>query len=293
MVELLRRTLGETIEIETILAEDVSPAMVDRSQLETALLNLAVNARDAMPKGGRLTLETDRWTPESTDPSVPGDRECTMIAVHDTGTGMTPDVISRAFDPFFTTKEVGKGSGLGLSMVYGFVKQSAGDVKIESSPGVGTTVRLLLPKADWKAREVDPSPAVEPVYRGEGERILVVEDDPDVRSLAVSILKDQGYTVSAAGDGTSALRLLKSDSPFDLLFSDLVLPGGISGAHLASKSRDLCPAMGVLYMTGYTENLAVLGNQSNILLKPFKKAALAKAVREALDRRKATAGPVG
>ncbi len=293
MVELLRRTLGETIEIETILAEDVNPAMVDRSQLETALLNLAVNARDAMPKGGRLTLETDRWAPQGTDLSVMGDGECTMIAVHDTGTGMTPDVISRVFDPFFTTKEVGKGSGLGLSMVYGFVKQSAGDVKIESSPGVGTTVRLLLPKADWKAREADPKPAVAPAHRGEGERILVVEDDPDLRSLAVSILKDQGYAVSAAGDGTSALRLLKSDNPFDLLFADLVLPGGISGAHLASKSRDLCPTMGVLYMTGYTENLAVLGNQSNILLKPFKKAALAKAVREALDRRKATVGPVG
>ena len=285
MVDLLKRTLGETIEIGTILADDVCPIMADRSQLETALLNLAVNARDAMPDGGRLTLETDRWIPEGSVVGTSGAQEFALIAVHDTGCGMSSDVVSRAFDPFFTTKEVGKGSGLGLSMVFGFIKQSAGDVRIESNPGVGTTVRLFLPRADWQDSRAGASPVNQAAVRGEGESILVVEDDRDVRRLVVALLTEQGYAVSEAGDGASALQLLRSGARFDLLFADLVLPGGISGEHLASKARDLCPDLRVLYTTGYTDNLASLGHHSNILLKPFKKAALTRAVREALDRR--------
>lgn len=283
MVELLERTLGETIEIETILAQDVWPAFVDRSQVETVLLNLAVNARDAMPDGGRLTLETDRWHFDGFDAGGFGG-DCAMIAVHDTGTGMTPEQVERAFEPFFTTKDVGKGTGLGLSMVFGFARQSGGDVRIESSPGRGTTVRLYLPRAMHGADERLPPPDLRPVSRGEGEHILVVEDDPDVRHLVVALLEDQGYRVSEAGDGTSALQLLKSDARFDLLFTDLVLPGGISGEHLASKARDLCPELRVLYATGYTDTLAELAHHSNVLFKPFKKAVLANRVHDALNR---------
>ena len=170
-------------------------------------------------------------------------------------------------------------------MVFGFIKQSGGDVKIESFPGGGTTVRLYLPRATQEVAQPVRIPDAGPVSRGDGERILVVEDDPDVRRLVVALLRDQGYGVSDAADGASALQLLRSDARFDLLFTDLVLPGGISGEHLASKARELCPALRVLYATGYTENLADLGNQSNVLLKPFKKAVLANSVRDALNRR--------
>ncbi len=290
MTDLLRRTLGEIIEIETVSADDLWPCAADSSQIENALLNLAVNARDAMPDGGKLTIETgnvdldDEYASAQAD-VTPGNY--VMVAVTDTGAGMPRRVIDHAFEPFFTTKEAGKGSGLGLSMIYGLVKQSGGHVTIYSEEGVGTTVKMYLPKSlagTEEKRHVER----ETVPRARGETILVVEDDADVRTLTVALLRDLGYEILEAADGDSALAALDKASRVDLLFSDVVLPGGMSGPKLANEVKSRVPGISVLYTSGYTDNSIVhqgrIDKGVQLLNKPFRKATLAQTVRSVLDK---------
>jgi PAS domain S-box-containing protein len=291
MEDLLKRTLGEHIEIEMKLAQGLWPALADKSQVESALLNLAINARDAMPGGGKLTIETGNHHLDA-DYAVhnaevtPGDYA--LLAVTDTGTGMPPEVIERAFEPFFTTKGVGKGSGLGLSMIYGFAKQSGGHLKIYSEVGHGTTVRLYLPRQAVPAAAESAAHALAAAQhpRG-GETVLVVEDDPLVRNFVVQQLRDLGYSVLEAADGPQARRLLESDTPIDLLLTDVVMPGSITGRELAESARQRRPTLKTLYTSGYTENSIVhqgkLDPGVHFLSKPFRRQELALKVREVLD----------
>jgi PAS domain S-box-containing protein len=288
---ILERTLGETIEIETILATDLSKSVVDPVQLENALLNLAVNARDSMPDGGKLTIETAnaRLAPEA--PEFGGEAaagDYVMIAVSDSGRGMAPEVATRAFEPFFTTKDAGRGIGLGLSMVYGFVKQSGGQVKLYSEVGWGTTVKIFLPRAaETEVLREERAESEDEPY-GAGERILVVEDEAEVRALVVRLLEDYGYDVTDAENGPAALEILRGDCDFDLLFTDIVLPGGMDGMELAMRARKLCPVLAVLYTTGYTGNVLAQGgaleHDAAFISKPFDKRKLARAIHETLDR---------
>ena len=245
MSELLRRTLGESIGIETVLAGGLWRTFADANELENALLNLAVNARDAMREGGRLTIETantyidDAYAAAHDD--VPSG-QYVMIAVSDTGTGMTADVIARAFEPFFTTKEIGQGTGLGLSQVYGFVKQSGGHVKIYSEPGEGTTVKIYMPRLmDGNTEIPIEGAAPQPPVGAQGEIILLVEDDEDVRANTTMMLRELGYGVLEAVDGPTAVELLKSKAGIDLLFTDVGLPGGMNGRQLADQPDCLDP----------------------------------------------------
>jgi PAS domain S-box-containing protein len=288
-VEFLRRSLGETIEVRTVLAGDAAAAFVDPSQLENAVINLAVNAKDAMPKGGVLMIQSrnrdfDEYDAVRSSDILPG--RYVEIAVGDNGTGMTPEVKERVFEPFFTTKEVGKGTGLGLSMVYGFVSQSGGHVLIESEPGRGTTVRLLLPRAPAGAA----APAAEPRPSSEarpGETVFLVEDDVEVRNVAAKFLENLGYRVFQAGDGPSALALLRGAPPIDLLLTDIALPNGMNGRDLAMKVLAMRPETRVLFVSGYAdtgltqEDLAAIG--ARLLDKPFNKAQLATTVRQVID----------
>jgi signal transduction histidine kinase/CheY-like chemotaxis protein len=295
MTELLGRTLGETIAIKTTAPARPWKALVDPGQVENALLNLAINARDAMPSG--VTLAIEAANASLRDPAealrfevAAGDY--VMLTVTDDGTGMPPDVLSHVFEPFFTTKEVGQGSGLGLSMVYGFAKQSGGCVTIDSTEGRGTTVRLYLPRAEQPVVSAEKEHSGD-VPTASGETILLVEDDPDVRQLAVTILSDLGYTVLEAGDGEGARAVLKDTPCVELLLSDVVLPGGMSGLILAEEARRRHGAIKVLFMSGYAES-AVHGHDSwredaELLNKPFRKNDLARRVRAALDG--ATAKP--
>lgn len=287
--EMLQRVLGEHIHIETVLAAGLWPALADAPQLESAILNLAVNARDAMPEGGKLTLETanfrldEQYTALHTE-VTPG--QYVLLAVTDTGVGMGPDTIEHAFEPFFTTKEPGKGTGLGLSMVYGFVKQSGGHVKIYSEPGRGTSVKVYLPRGDRAAIAGD-APLAAPTTPMGTETILVVEDEELVRRTAVAQLAVLGYRVTEAPDGASAMALLKGQEAFDLLFTDVVLPGGIMGSELAQQARAIRPSLRVLFTSGYTENAIVhqgtLDSGVQLLTKPYTKDALARKVRSVLD----------
>lgn len=285
---LLRRSLGEQVEIEWLLGEGLWKIDVDRSQLQTALVNLCVNARDAMPGGGRLLIET-RNVAFDADHSAqnlevrPGDY--VMLAVTDTGTGMPPEVVSKVFEPFFTTKEEGKGTGLGLSMVYGFVKQSSGHVTIYSEVGQGTSIKLHFPRSDKGEFTSDTMDANAPI--GGTERILVVEDNEDVRANVVQQLADLGYTVAEASDGSSALAAFEaSATPFDLLLSDVIMPGALSGKALADEVMMRWPETRVLFMSGYTENALVtqgrLASDVHLIAKPFRKVDLAQAVRRVL-----------
>ncbi len=292
MFDLLRRTLGETIEIETVTAPGLWHTRIDPGQLENALLNLAINARDAMPDGGRLTIETMNATLDDEYAAAqaevePG--EYVMVAVMDSGEGMPPAVLERVFEPFFTTKQAGAGSGLGLSMVYGFVKQSGGHVTIYSEPGRGTAVKLYLPRSDDAGR-CRAAPVGGEVPRGRGEVVLLVEDDPDVRTLAVTLLGGLGYSVLEAPDGRRALDELARAKGVNLLFTDVVLPGGMTGGRLAREARRISPGIKVLFMSGYTgsANFAETEGPDGVenftfLQKPFRKADLARAVRAALD----------
>jgi len=290
MEELIRGTLGETITLETKLPYGLWSVKGDPTQLENALLNLVINAKDAMPEGGRFTIETanvivgETMAAQSPD-AFPGDY--IMIAVGDTGCGMSSDVADHAFEPFFTTKEVGKGTGLGLSLVYGFVKQSEGYVKINSELGHGTVVRLYLPRfrtGDETLVEME-LPEEEPV--GGHETILVVEDEPDVRRTAVELLQDLGYQVIEAEDGPSALRVLDNHPEIDLLFTDVVMPGGMKGPELAFEARNRRPGMKILYMSGYTEygtfHDDMVEVEGMFLSKPFEKSELADKLRLTLD----------
>jgi signal transduction histidine kinase len=290
MSELLRRTLGEAVALETVLAGGLWRTIADANQLENVLLNLAVNARDAMPDGGRLTIETantyldDAYAAEHDD-LVPG--QYIMIAVSDTGIGMDRDLLSRVFEPFFTTKDVGQGTGLGLSQVYGFIKQSNGHVKLYSEPARGTAVKLYLPRLTADRPDVVVEEVDEVVEAGRGETILVVEDEAAVREHAVTSLKELGYRVLSTGDGAGALRILARNTTIDLLFTDIGLPGGMTGSQLAEAARARRPDLKVVYTTGYARNAIVHGGLLDpgheLLPKPFSFAALASKIRAMLD----------
>lgn len=291
--QLLERTVGEDISIELVCGRDVWPAIVDPHELQNAILNLALNARDAMPKGGKLTIETGNTSIQQ-EYAERHDIEAgdyVMVAVSDTGCGMSADIVAQAFDPFFTTKEEGKGSGLGLAMVYGFTHQSGGQVKIYSEPGEGTTVRLYLPRAgNGGDKGYHASPKV-PEITGGNEAILLVEDDELVRRYVVASLRQLGYQVSDFGDGAQALDALREavnrTTPFALLLTDVVLAGGISGKEVATEAAKIDPQMKLLFMSGYAENAIVhhgrLDPGVNLLSKPFRTADLARRVREMLD----------
>jgi PAS domain S-box-containing protein len=287
--ELLHRTLGETIALETVSGAGLWRAMADPSELENALINLAVNARDAMPEGGRLTIETgnsaldEAYVAALTEPVAPG--QYVLLAVSDTGHGMDRQTLEKVFEPFFTTKDVGKGTGLGLSQVYGFVRQSGGHVRIYSEPGEGTTVKLYLPRAPRGARDEIAIPAPAQADGGP-ETILVVEDDQDLRAYSVSTLRELGYAVLEAGTGSEALTILDS-AGVDLLFTDVVLPDGMNGRVLADHARRRRPELKVLFTTGYTRNAIVhhgrLDPGVSLLGKPFTFDDLARKVRQTLD----------
>ena len=290
--ELLGRTLGETIVIETVMAARLWPVLVDENQLQNALLNLAVNARDAMPGGGKLTIETanvflDEAYAKGEDEVRAG--QYAMLAVTDTGTGMPPDVLDKVFEPFFTTKEIGRGTGLGLSQVYGFIKQSGGHVKIYSEPGRGTTVKIYLPRLLRDSDQAgDLAESAELPHSQTREAVLVVEDEEEVRALSVEILRDLGYMVIEAANASAALTVLERQQPVDLLFTDVGLPGGMNGRQLADRARGLRPGLKVLFTTAYARNALVhhgrLDPGVELLTKPFPAADLAQRVRTLLDR---------
>jgi signal transduction histidine kinase len=288
---LLRRTLGETIQIRTILPADLWKTCLDPNQLENALLNLAVNARDAMPEGGVLTIEAanvllDGDLLDTTAAIQPG--PYVLLAVSDTGTGMSKDVVQRAFEPFFTTKPEGAGTGLGLSMVYGFVRQSDGHVRIYSEPGHGTSIKLYFPAAEVAVAhplDVEDSGAI-PTART-GEVICLIEDDAALRKLITGQLDTLGYEVVAAEDGVTGRPLLAAAVRVDLLLTDVVLPNGVSGPAFAEEARKSRPDLKVLFMSGYTRNAitenGIVTAGTHLLLKPFRKADLARKLRQMLD----------
>jgi PAS domain S-box-containing protein len=290
MSDLLRRTLGEQVSIETVLGGGLWRAHADPNQLELAILNLAVNARDAMPNGGRLTLETanvhldDKYAATQAE-VLPG--QYVMLAVTDNGSGMTPDVKAKAFDPFFTTKDVGHGTGLGLSQVYGFVKQSRGHVKIYSEVGEGTTIKLYLPRVHSISAVVEEEAANSLVRGASNETVLVVEDDADVRSYSCETLAELGYNVLAAENGNVGLGLIDANPEIRVLFTDIGLPGGMNGRQLAEEAKRRKPELKVLFTTGYARNAIVhdgrLDPGVELITKPFTQAALSTKLRDIID----------
>ncbi|HEY2049061.1 MAG TPA: CHASE3 domain-containing protein [Caulobacteraceae bacterium] len=290
MSELLRRTIGENMNLETVLAGGVWRVNADSQQLENSILNLCVNARDAMPDGGRLTIETANTFLDDTYAAAHGDvasGQYVLISVSDTGAGMTPEVMQRAFDPFYTTKGVGQGTGLGLSQVFGFVKQSGGHVKIYSEVGQGTSVKIYLPRWTGEATDtvLEPPKAERPTARAH-ETVLVVEDDEKVRHVTVDTLRELGYTVVPASSGNDALKQLKLQPRIDLLLTDIIMPG-MTGRALADTISQSRPDLKILYMTGYTRNAiihnGVLDPGVAFLQKPFTGQQLAVKVRQVLD----------
>ena len=291
MEPLLNRAIGGNIAVKVEPAHDLWTAEVDVSQLEAAVLNLALNARDAMPNGGTLTIQTANVVLDGNFPMLaetlqPG--QYVVLKVSDTGTGMPPEVVERAFEPFFTTKDVGKGSGLGLSMVFGFVKQSGGHTSLISEPGQGTEVLLHFPRAQPAGDSTQEITAAGALERG-AETILVVEDDPLVRSHVTSLIASLGYKVIEAQDGASAVAVLSERSDIDLLFTDVIMPGGMTGKDVADAARRLHPGIKILFTTGYTDSSIVhegrLDRDVALLGKPYRRAALAAKLREILDRR--------
>ncbi len=290
MSELLRSTIGEGTNVETGLGDEVWPAFVDASQLENALLNLAVNARDAMSSGGKLTIETENCEIDPAEAATeedlqPGQYVC--ISVGDTGCGMSEEVLAKAFEPFFTTKDIGQGTGLGLSQVYGFIKQSGGHVSIRTGIGEGTTVRLYLPRRPEPVKTQDEAPSP-PSPRGRiEETVLVVEDDPDVRAYTEGMVGELGYRVLAAHDSAAALQVLDAHPEVDLMFTDVGLPGGCDGRRLADEARQRHPALKVLFTTGYARDAIVHGGRLDpgieVVFKPFRYSELALRIRHALD----------
>ncbi|RRV10809.1 PAS domain S-box protein [Pseudomonas sp. v388] len=287
MCDLIQRTVGPSIPVQTVAAPGLWPALVDASQLENALLNLCINARDAMPDGGRIIIETanlcmDQDAARAYD--LP-EGQYLSLCVTDTGTGMTPEVIANAFDPFFTTKPIGHGTGLGLSMIYGFAKQSGGQVRLNSQLGKGTTMCIYLPRyfgdAAREERHADTTPAA---FAQAGETILIVDDEPTVRMLLTDVLSELGYTLIEAVDSVAGLKVLRSDVHIDLLITDVGLPGGMNGRQMAEAGREVRPGLKTLFITGYAENAALgsadLGPGMQVLTKPFAVDALAGRVRE-------------
>jgi signal transduction histidine kinase len=291
MSELLRRTLGEAVAVETVLAGGLWPIFADANQLESALVNLAVNARDAMDGGGKLTIETgnaflDENYVRAIEDVEPG--QYVMVAVTDTGSGMTKDVLASAFEPFFTTKDIGQGTGLGLSQVYGFVKQSGGHIKIYSELGEGTTVKLYLPRLVSPESEADRDPAEQVLPKAaQSELILVVEDEEAVRGFTVEMLRELGYGILEAATGQAALRLIDANPGIQLLFTDVGLPGGVNGRQLADEALKRRPDLRVLFTSGYTRNAIVHGGRLDagvaLIGKPFTYAALAEKIRQVLS----------
>jgi two-component system CheB/CheR fusion protein len=291
MAAMLSRTLGESVRIETDVPQDSWPAMVDSGELENAILNLAINARDAMPAGGTLTLESrniELGKDEAAQHEDVSAGDYVRLSVRDTGAGMSPDVLEHAFEPFYTTKRFGKGSGLGLSMVYGFTTQSGGFATIESECGVGTSVHLYLPRAgqcEGSKQEIR-QPCVSD---GDGETILVVEDNPDVRRLTVTLLSAMKYKVVQAEDGESAMPIIRGKGKIDLLLSDVVLPGDMSGPAIAEEALQRRPRLPVLFMSGYAEDVIRRDREggdatvdADLLTKPFTRAQLGEKVKAAL-----------
>ncbi|WP_419728192.1 response regulator [Lichenicola sp.] len=287
MEDLVRRTMGPAIAIETVAAAGLWPTLCDPGQLENALLNLCINARDAMPDGGRLTIETgNRWLDRraAADRDIPPG-QYVSLCVSDSGTGMTPEVVARAFDPFFTTKPIGVGTGLGLSMIYGFARQSGGQVRIYSEPGDGSLVCIYLPRhVGHAATPEEPADPGELPRAGEGETVLVVDDEPTVRMLVAEVLQDLGYTAIEAADGAAGLAVLQSDARVDLVVTDVGLPGGMNGRQMADVARVQRPGLQVLFITGYAENAVLshghLDPGMHVLTKPFAMEALATRIKE-------------
>lgn len=291
MRDLVQRTVGPSVAIEVVGAGGLWPAMVDPNQLENALLNLCINARDAMPDGGRITIETaNRWL----DARAGRERDLEpgqylSLCVTDTGTGMTPEVQARAFDPFYTTKPMGEGTGLGLSMIYGFARQSGGQVRIYSELGQGTTMCIYLPRYYGDAADdVDADAAVPAATAAEGRHtVMVVDDEPTIRMLVVEILEEMGHTVLEAGDGAGALRLLNTGAHVDLLVTDVGLPGQMNGRQVADAALALLPQLKVLFITGYAENAVIgngpLGPNMALVTKPFAMDVIADRIRTILE----------
>jgi PAS domain S-box-containing protein len=290
MEELVRRTIGPPIVLETVRAVGLWACFCDPNQLENAILNLCINARDAMPGGGLLTIETaNTWVDED------GSRQLDMpagqyvaISVTDTGSGMTPEVLARAFDPFFTTKPAGKGTGLGLSMIYGFAKQSNGQARIYSEAGRGTTVRIYLPRRRGKAsEETARKERVAPPRAASGQTVLIVDDEPTVRMLVGDTLAELGYQAIEVGDAASGLNVLESDARIDLLITDVGLPGGMNGKQMADVARRRRPDLKVLFITGYAENAALANGElepgTHIISKPFAIDRLASRIKAVID----------
>ncbi|MXP62448.1 PAS domain-containing sensor histidine kinase [Roseomonas sp. M0104] len=293
MADLVQRTVGPEIALCSRLAPDLWPTLCDPSQLENAILNLCINARDAMPDGGRLTLETSNTSLHASHAGEhdmqPG--EYVVIRVADSGTGMSPEVLQRAFDPFFTTKPLGQGTGLGLSMIYGFARQSGGQVRIASEPGAGTQVCIYLPRYRGGVAEEEMKPSRRPAApHAQGSmRVLVVDDEPTVRMLAGEVLKELGHVVIEAGDAASGLEALQSGPAIDLLVTDVGLPGGMNGRQLADAARQLLPELRVLFITGYAENATLSADRlepgMHLLVKPFAMDVLADRITEILAGR--------
>jgi PAS domain S-box-containing protein len=283
--DLLRRTIGETIDLDIVAAVGLWCTLCDPNQLESALLNLAINARDAMPDGGKLVIATANARIDGIDADTPAllPGDYIRIDVTDTGTGMSPEVAARAFDPFFTTKPIGQGTGLGLSMIYGFARQSNGHVLIDSKQGAGTMVRLYLPRHHGDAAEERASSAVADEHIATGETVLVVEDEPVVRGVITEMLHDQGYRVLEATDGPSGLRMLRLNQRIDLLVTDVGLPG-MNGRQLADQARETRPGLKILFITGYAENVAIakgfLQPGMEMITKPFDLDNLSQRIRE-------------
>ncbi len=290
--EFLGRSLGETVALETVLGAGLWRALADANELENGLLNLAINARDAMPHGGKLTIETANcyldaaYVASVAEPVEPG--QYVLIAVADTGPGMDRTTLERAFDPFFTTKEVGKGTGLGLSQVYGFVRQSSGHVRIYSELGEGTTVKLYLPRHRGGAGKTEEASQTGVGVTANGvESILVVEDDEALRGYTTEILGELGYRVLAASNGVSAVEIIDSGEAIDLLFTDVIMPGGLNGRQLADEAAKRRPELKILFTTGYTRNAIVhhgrLDAGVELITKPYSVQELGKKVRQVLD----------
>jgi len=288
VVKLLAPTLGRQINIQTNLSEQAWPALVDPAQLSSALVNLAINARDAMPSGGTLTFATGNSSlsgQEAEASGVPAG-DYVVVEVTDNGTGIPEVIRDRIFDPFFSTKKVGTGSGLGLSMVFGFAKQSGGTIEVRSEDGKGATFRIVLPRADSEPVQVAPPTDAE--FRGGSETILCVEDDNEVRSYVIGQLASLGYKVLSAADAAEALAIVDAGTPFDLLFTDIVMPGNLNGRQLADKIAERQPGLKVVFTSGNTYGVIPLqspaGSNMQLLTKPYRRAELARMLRRCLDQ---------
>jgi len=285
MIKILKRTIPESISVSAVLGKNLWQTVIDPAQLQNAILNLGLNARDAMPEGGKLIIETSSVNLDADYAAIhqdvtPGDY--VAVSVTDTGRGMTPDVTRRAFEPFFTTKEAGKGSGLGLSMIYGFVKQSGGHVSIYSDAGHGATVTMFFPRCNREKPEKKTTDTSQGFAKGAGERVLIVEDDPRVLTVTRRRLEALGYRVCEAENGAAALAYFDAGGEADILFTDVIMPGALNGFELAQRARARKPGLKVLFTSGYAEEALSIGGDERILRKPYAAKALAKAIREVL-----------